>query len=304
MLSDYFLNEVYPYFNAKLQSEGARRTYKLALESISDFCKKDFLDITEVDARAYSNALSSGKILSERNRAFSKTSISVRLSALRSVAAFLEESNDIFDYGKTYKSAFASLPVSDTPDIAPDKIPSVEDIDRIMQAAPSLEFRVIFLMAWRCGLTVSEIITLKRSYLFSDASGQLGIRFSSPKKGERFVKIPQDIQPDVTRYLASLMPGDDHVFLNNKRRPFSEAYLYRVVRNIVASSGASALWSLKDLRNACAAHALYSGAQPSATASFLGVLPRWLKRYDRVVSELDLQPCDLSFVQVKGGGKS
>lgn len=307
MLSDYFLSELYPFFESRLRNKISQHNYRATLEGITDFIGKDFLCLTEEDVYRYIRALLSGEIKKADGKPFTRRTVMVRLSMLRSVGAFLEENAEYFELTAEknedfcpceYVSPFRHVTVEDTPDFCPEDIPPIEDIDLILRAAPNLEFRVIFYLALRCGLTASEIVSLRYKDFITDADGILAIRFNQPGGEERFVKIPEDIYPEVAQYLSIVSPQASRFFLNANKRPFSVSYLHRLVRNICLSSGASTIWTLKDLRNACVAHMLCSGAEASEVAAFTGTLPKWIKRYDRVIEELKLQPCDLSCIRV------
>lgn len=296
-ISEHFLSEVYPYIENKLRNNTSRSNYRIALNHICDFCKKDFVELTESDVRRYMDAMASGTLLSAKNKPFTKTAITAKLSSLRSIANSLESSEGLYAIPYDYSSPFKKITIADTPDIKTDRVPTVEDIDLVLKTA-DMPMRVMTLLAYRCCLTVSELMGLKVTQFAADSKGRLFIHFTPAIAPERDVKIPDDIRPDIEQYLDRLGPEAVYLFLNKRGRPYVEKTLYIAYRKIVLLANTSAQWTLQDIRNAGITHILYSGAEPEKVADFLGVLPKWIKRYDKVVEGLDLQPNELSVVKV------
>lgn len=296
-ISEHFLSEIYPYIESKLRNDVSRSNYRIALNHICDFCKKDFIEITESDVRRYMDALANGTLLSSRDKPFSKQAITTKLSCLRSIANTLDSSEGLFSIPLDYSSPFKRITISDTPDIKLERIPTVEDIDRILKASNE-QVRVMTLLAYRCCLTVSELMGLEVSQFAEDKKGRLFIHFTPTIAPERDVKVPDDIRPDITRYLDRIGPDAKYVFLNKRGNQFIESTLHNTYKKAVILAHTSSRWTLQDIRNAGISHILYSGAEPEKVAEFLGVLPKWIKRYDKVVEGLDLQPNELSVVQV------
>lgn len=296
-ISELFLSEVYPYIESKFRSNKTKNNYRVALNHICDFCKKDFIDLTESDVRRYFDAMMSGSIQSYMDRPFTKSAVSVRLACLHSIANSLESSEGLFPIPFDYESPFKWITIADTPDIKLERVPTVEDIDRILKTSDE-QMRVITLLAYRCCLTVSELMELKVTQFAEDKKGRLFIHITPEVAPERDVKIPDDIRPDIARYLDRIGSDAKYMFVNKRGNPFIETTLHITYKKTVILAHTSALWTLQDIRNAGISHILYSGAEPDKVASFLGVLPKWIKRYDKVVEGLDLQPNELSVVKV------
>ncbi len=296
-ISELFLSEVYPYIESKFRNNTSKSNYRIALNHICDFCKKDFIDLTESDVGRYFDAMMSGSLRSNKDRPFTKSAVSVRLACLRSIANSLESSEGLYPIPLDYSSPFKRITIADTPDIKLGRVPTVEDIDRILKTADE-QMRVMTLLAYRCCLTVSELMELEITQFAEDKKGRLFIHFTPAVAPERDVKIPDDIRPDITRYLDRIGPNAKYVFVNKRGNPFIENTLNNTYKKTVILAHTSSRWTLQDIRNAGISHILYSGAEPEKVANFLGVLPKWIKRYDKVVEGLDLQPNELSVVKV------
>lgn len=297
-LSDTFLSDIYPYFESKLRNTTSRQNYRIALNHICDFCKKDFISLTEADVRKYMTALADGSLKNARGKAFTKTSLSVRMSCLRSIANALDGTEGLFPLPPDYVSPFRRIEICDTPDIEAGRIPSVEDIDLILRHADE-QMKILVYLAYRCCLTVSELMELTPAHFAVDRKNHLFMHFSPLVAPERDVKIPDDIRPEVERYLLRIGPGAIRLFVNKRGGAFCEKTLYCAFRRLVVSARTTSVWTLQDIRNAGICHIRYSGAAPEDVAAFLGVLPKWIRRYDKAIGGMDLQPNDLSVVQVK-----
>ena len=296
-ISELFLTEVYPYIESKFRSETSRYNYRTALNHICDFCEKDFVELTESDVRRYMDAMANGTLCNANGKPFTKTGASVRLSCLRSIAKSLESSEGLFPIPFDYSSPFRRITISDTPDIKMERVPTVEDIDKILKTADE-QMRIITLLAYRCCLTVSELMELDVEQFAEDRKGRLFIHFTPAIAPERDVKIPGDIRTEVERYLNRIGPNATYVFVNKRGNAYIEKTLSLAYKKVVIQAQTSARWTLQDIRNAGISHILYSGAEPEKVADFLGVLPKWIKRYDKVVEGLDLQPNELSVVKI------
>lgn len=296
-ISELFLSEVYPFIESRFRNETSKYNYRTALNHICDFCQKDFVDLTEYDIRRYMNAMADGSLCNANGKPFTKTGASVRLSCLRSIAKSLESSEGLFQIPFDYESPFKEITIADTPDIKLERVPTVEDIDRILNTADE-QMRIITLLAYRCCLTVSELMELDVKQFAEDRKGRLFIHFKPAIASERDVKIPDDIRPDVERYLGRIGSEATNLFVNKRGGAFTEKTLSTAFKKTVILAHTSSRWTLQDIRNAGISHILYSGAEPEKVAEFLGVLPKWIKRYDKVVEGLDLQPNELSVVKV------
>ena len=296
-ISELFLTEVYPYIESKFRNKTSKYNYRTELNRICNYCKKDFVDLTESDVRRYMDAMASGTLKNANDKPFTKMGISVRLSCLRSIANSLESSEGLFPIPSDYSSPFKRITIADTPDIKLERVPTVEDIDCILKTADD-QMRVLTLLAYRCCLTVSELMELKVEQFAVDKNDRLFIHFKPAIAPERDVKIPGDIRPEVERYLNRIGPNATYVFVNKRGNAYIEKTLSLAYKKVVIQAQTSARWTLQDIRNAGISHILYSGAKPEKVATFLGVLPKWIKRYDKVVEGLDLQPNELSVVQI------
>lgn len=297
-LSENFLTNVYPYIETKFRNQTSRHNYRTALNHICDFCTKDFFDITSEDVRKYRSAMIKGTLKNSRGQMFTKSGIDVRLASLRSIANSLEDTKrTLADIPAGYKSPFKEVPIDDTPDILEDRIPTVEDIDKILLHCDA-QMRFVVCLVYRCCLTMGELLELSPEHFALDAENRLFIHFSPDVAPDRDVKVPDDIRREVESFLSSISPKAPRVLLNKRGSAHSKKTLHAAFQKVVLAADTSSVWSLKDIRNAGISHILYSGAKQEAVAEFLGVLPKWIKRYDRVVEGLDLQPNEFSIVRI------
>ena len=296
-ISEQFLEDIFPLFCGQLQNKRTKNNYYNAVSAICDFCEKDFLSLNPDDIRRYFSALRNGTLRTATGFHFSSNTISVRLSCLRSIGTFIEETGGYWGL-EEWESPLKYFVPEDTPDIELSDIPSLHDINCILEAATDIRMRLILMLVLRCGLTSTEIVELTPKQFFVDSENRMGIVFKE-RNEERYVKIPdEDVRPELTLYLSSVPGTAPAVFLNSRGTPLSAVVLQRMVKNLMIRAGVTPLWTLQDLRNACACHLLASGAAPTEVAYQLGIQPRWMHRYENAVEELELQPCDYSRIRV------
>lgn len=312
-VSRFFLEEIYcspfGFERQNLHSTISKRNYFRALRHICNFCKKDFLELTRSDASKYVKALQEGKLRAQNGNPFKKTSIDVRLTCLRSIGNWLMDEKEnsglpgALPIPSSYESPFEDIVMDDTPDIAPDHIPSVGEIEKIYLAADP-QLRVILCLVVRCSLTSSEIMKLRcGDFHFTEETDELRVHIEDARiKKSRDILVPDDIRPLVLDYLSGLSGSSmDHVFLNRAGKPYVNSILFRRVQKCVHAAGCSQDWNLMDLRNASVCHMLYNEAKPEDVADYLGVLPKWIKRYEKAVKEMDLTatPNKTSVIQIR-----
>ena len=111
-----------------------KRTYDEYIGSLNMLCnylQKDFLDITVADAQKYMNTLYN----SYHDGTLSRKTISSRFACYRAIGNYIEENELIEGYDNPYNK----LRRVEKPDdgLNPKKIPSLEELDKIMTKAKS-----------------------------------------------------------------------------------------------------------------------------------------------------------------------
>lgn len=286
----YWLNE----FTCSLKREKTIHNYKHVIEQFLDFSHKDFVSTDENDVKQYISLL-------RRNKK-AETSIQTYLSIMSSFFNFLQEKDVI---GKEITNVFSIYkPLGTHKRIASEKIPSVTDINTLLEVSKQFntEYYLIIALAVKCGLSESEIFNLNVGDFFVDRYKKLGIRVICEDK-VRYVKLPLDIANIVNGYVSKkkLENADKNspLFTSIRNTRLSARTIRYNIRQINDKAGISPAITLQDMRNFTAVSLLKSGVSPQDVASTLGIGISWITRYDRAVSELDLSMTDKSNIYVK-----
>lgn len=297
--SEVFKETILPTFFARFKRQSTRKSYLTAATAICNYFEKDFLELTPEDISHYFSMMKSGEILTHNGYVFSSKSIAFYLSGLGSLARYIAENGSYF--GITYSNPFVHYNIEESPYIEGYDIPSLSDIDRLLRTVTDARLRIIYCLVLRCGLSTSEIISLAPKQFAVDSENRMAIVFKTEGKDPRFVKVPEDIRTEVSAFLVSVSASAPQVFLNKRGQALTQTVLSRMVRQSIIDAGLRKLWTLQDLRNACACHMLASGAPPVDVAHQLGIEPRWMYRYDHAVADLDLQASDYSRIRILSG---
>jgi integrase/recombinase XerD len=160
------------------------------------------------------------------------------------------------------------------------KIPavlSIAEIQRMLLAVDlseplGLRNRAILEVLYACGLRVSELVTLRMSNLFLEASF---VKVHGKNNKERLVPIGGEAIKHLRHYLAHARaeprPGAENtVFLNRRGAPLSRVMVFYIIKDLAAAAGVEKTISPHTFRHSFATHLVEGGADLKAVQDMLG----------------------------------
>lgn len=283
-------------FTYSLKRKKTVSSYRQTVELFLDFSHKNFVETEKSDVEQYINML--------RKNKKAETSIQLYLSILSSFFNYLQENNVISSECKNFFSIYK--PLDTHAPIAVEKIPTIEEIDSLLEAAKqsSTEYYLIIALAVKCGLSESEIYNLNIGDFFVDRNKNLGITVICEGK-KRYVKLPKDIANIVNIYIKCSRSAEEKespLFVSVRKSRLSARTIRYNIKRINEKAGISPAITLQDMRNFTAVSLLKSGVLPQDVATTLGISVSWITRYARAVNELDMSMTDKSNLYIKQYG--
>ena len=293
LFSEYTSDEfrlIWSQFESTLKTAKSRNLYRYYVNWICDFCKKDFLDIDAKLAHKYFFSLE------HADKKYSVKYLHSMLSAYISIANFIILHRDVFEK-KEYENPFLSIVLGEyTDNICVSAIPTEKSIQKILSASKKADTQLylIFALAFFCSLTVSEIIRLTFDDFIVDQNNNIGLHISARTNVEhdRYVKIPSMLFPELNK-LGMSAGTRKFFFVNSYGRPLQTRTVQTNVSAFMKTLGLPKPYTLQQIRNASVVYMRIGGATSSDVAKYTGVSERWMYRYDGVIDELILAPCDL-----------
>lgn len=296
-LSSLFDNEIWPMFSRSLNTAKSKADYYSVLRDITRYVKKDFLELKESEVQGYFNHL---LILSSNGKQSVKT-VKVKLARLKSVSNFILRHSYLFELQLTYtKNPFLRITLPQTEDYLLKKnVPDIKELNGILaKAEPNLQLYVILCLMVRCGLSAGEICMLKFEDFVSDSTGHVGIEYCY-RGVKRYIKLPEDVLEQIRKYIGDAEVSNSAYLFHNKRgnqlriRDLERLYLKYL------PADEEPHFTLSDIRNGSAAYMLVCGAPASEVASYIGIAPEWMRRFDKVIPELHKAAVDYSNIRIK-----
>jgi len=250
-------------------SEHTIRGYGRDLNDFYLFLKnrngKRKIDIRKIDAQMVR------EYVSHLFNSYSRSSISRKLSAIRSLFRYLEKRQKI-DMNPASEVSSPKLP---------RYIPSYLTVDEIFRLLSDpkrddpfiLRDLAILEVFYSCGLRVSELASLNVKDI--DRSNST-IRVMGKGKKERIVPIGDTALSAIDRYLEAISPlrkgdqGDLPLFINQRGGRLTPRSILRIVKRHVREKGILKDISCHSLRHTFATHLLDAGADLRSVQEMLG----------------------------------
>ena len=263
-------------FLSKLKPE-TQIKYMAIINEASHYCGKSFEDINVEDARSFDKFLCDRE---EKGEIKHSTHVA-HISVLRSLGDFISRCNFFDDY----TNPFASVLVKAVDEnLSSSDLPSMEDVEKLLSACTDRD-KLIFSLSAKCGLSTSEICSLKESDVFLDVDGNLcGV---SVRKGRycRNIKLPDDVLVLLENYLS--LGVTEHLFINRRNNPIQPRDLQRLLQKYLTELGMPSRFTIEDLRHCAIVYMKAGGAADNDIADYLGVAcaGRIGNRYKKVAYE-------------------
>ena len=243
--------------------------YQNDLRQYADYLKDK--DVTEVDAVELNQL--GGLLKDFQNKGFSQSSISRKVSSIRSFHKFCFSEN--LSAGDPTEFLVSRKPVQRLPGVIPS-----ESMGNLLEL-PS-EFtssgrrdRAMLEMLYGCGLRISELVNLKIGQLHLEDGI---IRVTGKGDKTRFVPLGSFAEKSLTIYLESGRPdfiskaGSDGgiIFLNTRGNPLSRVGAYLIVKKYLKRAFPDKDYSPHTLRHSFATHLMEGGADIRTVQELLG----------------------------------
>jgi len=238
------------------------KSYKTDLEEFGSFLQKngksDFSDMDRKDIRGFM-----GELLSY---GYKKSSVSRKLSAIKSFCKFLERNK----ISKRNPSLSVKTPRTDTP------IPSFlseEEIEKMldfssMNTELDVRNKAILELLYATGIRASELVNLDLSMF--DIRNKL-LRVYGKGKKERILPVARAAFETLNRYLSEVRGyRDGALFLSKSGKRLGQRDLQRIVKKAIVKVATLHQMSPHTMRHTFATHLLNRGANLRAVQELLG----------------------------------
>lgn len=293
--SNIFYKQIWPRFSASFKTEKTRNDYFMLICAICDSSKKDFLELTGADAKAFFN-----EQLERHERGKLRLStIQVRFSRLHSIANFILQNGLSWEL-RDYQNPFLEVELPETNIyLTKEHVPDLAQMDAILSMCkddPQLYVAVSIVI--RCSLTTSELCSLKRNQIIVDSTNHFGFILGKNHQ-KRIVKIPNDIVVLINELIETYSSNCESLFVNTRGDALTPRGLQRLYQKYVSFPEGTYSYTLSDLRNGSIAYLLsLDGVNVNDVAKYAGVDPGWMHRYDSVIPELQFAPLDLANITI------
>lgn len=271
--SEYCSDEFKDYFRKYACSVRKSRTadeYISYINLLCGFLQKDFLDISEHDARQYMDYMYGRYHQGE----LSRKTICVRLSCYKSIGRFLADAMD------GYENPFEYIRRPDKSDdsLNPNRIPSLSELDQFMSVVKDDPmYFAIYALATRVGLSASAILKLrdtdvmKETYDDDVTSEKLLLRLDGNGLDEdRYIVLPDDVAKILLSYMSIREAPDAFLFHNQHKHPLTLKNLDSATGRFVQKCGLQR-YTMKDFRSRALLELVKAGADLDSIRDYTGL---------------------------------
>ena len=259
------LNEYFDYLNSKSLSENTIKNYFRDLIEYFEYLKKNNLSPTKsIEPRHIRKMLS---YIVEKD--FKKTSISRKISAIKTYITFLEK----FNYIKENFSELISIPKKSK--VLP-KVMTRKEIDHLIKhiensSKKNLRDSALIELIYSTGLRVSEVSALTIGNINFDNS-EIDVLGKGNK--ERIVMFNKKSKEKLLSYLRndkrSIASKSSPLFQNRFGGRLSTRSIQRILKKYLNFSGINSKYTTHTLRHSFATHLLEGGADIKVIQQLLG----------------------------------
>lgn len=285
MYTELFLKTIWPAFCQKLKTDDSRNNYKYILDDFMRFTGMSFELCDASQAKAYDEYLVKLEVSEGETRIKHSTHVA-RISCLRSIADFILKCNFVPGYDNPFNHIVVKG-VEQT--IEYQDMPTIEDMEILFQASKNtpMDF-LIFLLAGKCGLSTSQICSLKMTDLTMNEDNKLSGLTIRKGKYSHVILLPDDVLSALHTYLNTKEPSES-LFVNKRHNPLSERDLQRMLKKYLSSLGDRLYkknFTISELRHAAVKYMKIGGATDSEIADYTGIAtPNMYQRYNKISSD-------------------
>ena len=277
MASSYFtqkkMQEIWNNFICHFKNDNTAASYQSDLTEIMEFLQKDFLEISQEDAKKYYD-MQRKKVDGKK---LQPSTLAKKIRELNSFSSYIEENRELFQVSPVYTNHFAPYlkQINKISKFA-NSIPA-EHIDRLLDAAQENSMAYcIMSLSFRMGLTSTEILNL-RPQSFAEYDNGVYVQIIGRQEASY---VPEDVYKILLNYMNS-RDSSDHEFLfyNSRGNKLNTMYISRMMKKYTQMAGIPA-YSAEALRNSCLYTMFSYHASPQQVAKEMGVTDSQIHRYN------------------------
>lgn len=291
--SHIFRDEILPAYIATRRNKRSAEEYFSAACLICDYLHKDFLLIDACDVKNYVEHLYSLC----RQKRFSIKTLKNRLSYLRHIGGFISENFPDISYANPFLNDYIQV----SHDIPLKRIPTMEEVDLLLSAAKedSMYF-LILLLASRAAMPVSKILQIRAHNIkFTPDSAIIYFPATASRPSDEMV-LPRDVSCYLYDYIQkNVTAGDKYLFYNKHHNPLTNKNIDSAFEKILAESGVTEKYTIKDLRARAIVDMMQSNVPISDVAAYTGVTTFHIRAYTNAAKFRSQCPADLTNFSVK-----
>ena len=189
---------------------------------------------------------------------------------------------------------------SDNPFSFPDRLntadlPTLSEVDNLLILCPDdSDVLVAVLLAFRMGLSVSEIAELKKEqFCLNERTGRVYLkmwRWDDGEKKELFLTVPGDITERVMDQVKSTPSGYAFLFRSREKKPYHVRSLQAKLERLQKDCENPV--SFSKLRSLFIYLTLLEGVPVNDICRYVGIKGDWLTRYESIPQELIADAAD------------
>lgn len=263
------------------RSDSSRKNMFYIIANFGEFIEGSVFEASSSDARRYVDTLKS-EVAAGRLQEKYCACIFFELRTFfdRALAQQLVESNPFSGH--------------DNPFSFPDRLstadlPALSEVDRLLNLCPDdSDMLVAVLLAFRMGLSVSEIAGLKKEqFCLNESTGRVHLKMWRWDDGEKkglFLTVPGDITKRVMEQLKNTPPDYAFLFRSREKKPYQVRSLQLKLANLQKDIEEPITFSR--LRSLCIYLMLLENIPVKDICRYIGIKGDWLARYDGIPEAL------------------
>lgn len=284
-MTELFENTIWPAFIQKFRSVRSVDNYRYILNDFYRFTGRSFELCQTSDAKEYDKYLEQLEYATDSRKIKHSTHVE-KISTLRSIGDFIESCNFIPGYENPFNQVIVKAV---EPDLASNDIPTVEDLERLFNAATDspMDF-LLFLLAGKCALSISQICALTMNDLAENLDGELSGLILRNGRYSHTILLPDDVLAALKNYLDVKSPSDS-LFVNKRHTPLKKRDLQRIIKRYTEKLSDELYMpglTFQDLRHAAIKYMKIGGATDEEIAQYTGIsTPGMFSRYNKISEE-------------------
>jgi len=216
---------------------------------------KDYITFSENNPLHNQQEIIEDYLLSRVKRQQSPQTINLALNAIKFFYSNVLNSPQIINLKFAKRSK--KLPI----------VLSRNEVNKIALATDNPKYRLIILLAYACGLRISEVVSIKVCDLNID---ELTLHVKNGKGNkDRITVLPKKLENDLKNLIAG-MSTNEFIFRSNRGGKLTTTSIQKVFKNSLLKTGIQKMATFHSLRHSFATHLLENGVDIRYVQTLLG----------------------------------